>query len=166
MFSGGAGLITLTISYHHRKDLKVMPLISAPCCKPGCRKPVYKGGNCVKHQPEPYQSKRAERLPDNWATLRKIVFKRDNYTCYICGSNDLPADTIDHIVAGDDHSLSNLAPVHDKNAPHCHRYKTSQEGVNARKNNMRPVSQNLMDRYREVRSSPPPTDPPTNNPDL
>jgi 5-methylcytosine-specific restriction endonuclease McrA len=90
-----------------------------------------------------------------------MSFKEHGDICHRCGQPG--ADTIDHIIPGDDHSLSNLAPIHDRNAPHCHRYKTSQEGVNARTINIRPASQNLLDRYREARSSPPP---PTNNPDL
>lgn len=75
-------------------------------------------------------STRSTRLPTNWPALRRAIFARDGHTCWICGQPG--ADTIDHKVQGDDHSLTNLAPVHDRNPPHCHRFKSSSEGVAAR----------------------------------
>lgn len=62
-----------------------------------------------------------------------IVLKRDSGICYLCGEEG--ADTVDHIIAGDDHSLTNLAAVHDRTPPHCHRYKTSQDAHAAKKAN-------------------------------
>jgi 5-methylcytosine-specific restriction protein A len=59
--------------------------------------------------------------------------KRDKGICYICGGDG--ADRVDHIVAGDDHSLTNLAAVHDATPPHCHRAKSSAEGIDAQKAN-------------------------------
>jgi 5-methylcytosine-specific restriction endonuclease McrA len=56
---------------------------------------------------------------------------RDRGVCYLCGEPG--ADTVDHIVPGDDHSLPNLAAVHDRVAPHCHRAKSSREGTDARR---------------------------------
>jgi 5-methylcytosine-specific restriction protein A len=62
-----------------------------------------------------------------------VVLRRDKGICYLCG--EAGADTVDHIVAGDDHSLPNLASVHDRIPPHCHRLKSSNEGNEAKKNN-------------------------------
>jgi 5-methylcytosine-specific restriction protein A len=59
--------------------------------------------------------------------------KRDKGICYLCGGEN--ADTVDHIKAGDDHSLTNLAAVHDRVYPHCHRAKSSKEGHEAKQGN-------------------------------
>lgn len=50
--------------------------------------------------------------------------------CHVCGMPG--SDQVDHVRAGDDHSYSNLAPIHGDVWPHCHRYKSSREGVDAR----------------------------------
>lgn len=72
-------------------------------------------------------SLRVRRLPAKWAELRRQVFAIHGDTCHLCG---LPgADTVDHVVPGDDHSLANLRPAHDRP---CHRRKSAQEGVQAR----------------------------------
>ena len=98
-----------------------------PCLEQNCSNTATKFGRCPEHQRAPWQgSKRRSRLPPDWATRRLIVFKRDGGICYLCGEPG--ADTIDHIKQGDDHSLENLAPVHDRLPPHCHRYKSSTEG--------------------------------------
>jgi 5-methylcytosine-specific restriction protein A len=39
---------------------------------------------------------------------------------------------VDHKTPGDDHGDDNLGAVHDRNYPHCHRYKSSREGNAAR----------------------------------
>lgn len=59
-----------------------------------------------------------------------IVLKRDKGICYLCNRDG--ADTVDHIVTGDNHDLSNLAAVHDKVEPHCHRAKSAREGHEAK----------------------------------
>lgn len=74
-------------------------------------------------------SARSRRLPANWKTIRKAVLKRDAGICHLCGQPG--ADTVDHVIPGDDHRLENLAPVHDRVEPHCHRAKSSAEGVAA-----------------------------------
>jgi 5-methylcytosine-specific restriction protein A len=71
-------------------------------------------------------STRAARLPQDWPQRTAYVWARDGDTCWICNQNG--ADTIDHKNYGDDHSVENLAPVHDRTPPHCHRYKSSREG--------------------------------------
>lgn len=85
-----------------------------------------KNGRCPACQKPWEGSTRKSRLPKDWQTRRLIVLKRDKATCYICGGAG--ADTVDHVIAGDDHSLTNLKAVHDKVEPFCHRYKSSQEG--------------------------------------
>ena len=65
------------------------------------------------------------------------MLKRDKGICHLCGEPG--ADTVDHIKQGDDHGLDNLAPVHDRIAPHCHRAKSSAEGHAAKAaNQVRP----------------------------
>lgn len=75
-------------------------------------------------------STRASRLPKDWRTRKLIVLKRDKFICYVCGGEG--ADAVDHVIAGDDHNLTNLKAIHDHVAPHCHRYKSSQEGNDAK----------------------------------
>jgi 5-methylcytosine-specific restriction protein A len=67
-----------------------------------------------------------------WRRLRQHVLDRDNRICHLCGTSG--ADAVDHITpvasgGGDDES--NLAAVHDREWPHCHRTKSSQEGGQA-----------------------------------
>lgn len=74
-----------------------------------------------------HNSQRVRRLPDDWQRrVRPAVFAAYGAICHICGGPG--ADTIDHLVAGDDHSIQNLRPAHD--IP-CHRRKSAQEGVEA-----------------------------------
>lgn len=75
-------------------------------------------------------STRSSRLPPGWAALRAKVMADHAGVCHLCGQPG--ADRVDHIVAGDDHSEANLAPVHDAVPPHCHRAKSSAEGNAAR----------------------------------
>lgn len=75
-------------------------------------------------------SDRSARLPPDWDQLCAEVWKRDGDTCWLC--EHAGADAIDHKQPGDNHHPSNLAPVHDRNPPHCHRYKSSREGNAAR----------------------------------
>lgn len=76
-------------------------------------------------------STRKARLPGNWAALRAAAHRRNpRHICHICHRPG--GDRLDHIVQGDDHSLDNLDWAHDEVPPHCHRYKSSQEGNRAR----------------------------------
>lgn len=63
--------------------------------------------------------------------MRHQVLKRDKYVCHLCGKPG--ADSVDHVIAGDDHSRDNLRAVHDASFPHCHKKKTAMEAVQARK---------------------------------
>lgn len=76
-------------------------------------------------------STRRTRLPHGWATVTvPRILARDHGVCHLCGQSG--ADTVDHIRPGDDHSDANLAAIHDRNPPHCHRFKSSREGNSAR----------------------------------
>ena len=104
-----------------------------PCIENGCDNYVVNNARCQQHQNLWQASTRKARLPKDWNTRRQIVFRKHQGICYLCGESG--ADTIDHIIPGDNHSIENLAPVHDRTPPHCHRKKTAQEATNARFNN-------------------------------
>lgn len=77
-------------------------------------------------------SDRRSRLPSDWASRRLAVFARDRSACQwrlgdgrVCGA---VASEVDHVVAGDDHSLSNLRALCSTH----HRAKSSGEGWAAR----------------------------------
>jgi 5-methylcytosine-specific restriction endonuclease McrA len=109
-------------------------LAPTPCLETDCRDHATRYGRCEQHQrPAWFGSTRKQRLPKDWTTRRLVVLKRDKGVCYICGEPG--ADTIDHVIPGDDHSLHNLKAVHDKVAPHCHRTKSSTEGHQAKQGN-------------------------------
>ena len=59
-----------------------------------------------------------------------VVLRRDKGICYLCGNDG--SDTVDHVIPNDDHSLANLKAVHSNVEPFCHRYKSSQEGHEAK----------------------------------
>ena len=108
-------------------------LAPTPCLETNCHNHVTTQGRCQEHQRPWAGSTRKQRLPPDWATRRLIVLKRDNGVCHLCGGDG--ADTVDHVTQGDNHSLTNLAPVHDRTPPHCHRFKSSTEGHQAQQGN-------------------------------
>ena len=69
-------------------------------------------------------SSRRSRLPDNWEALREKALRRDGNRCRQCGAR---ANQVDHIRAGDDHSLANLQSLCSR----CHASKSSAEGGRA-----------------------------------
>lgn len=75
-------------------------------------------------------SDRRDRLPRNWYALRREVMALHGAVCHVCGMTG--SDAIDHLRAGDDHSVANLAPIHQDVPPYCHREKSAHEGVAAR----------------------------------
>jgi hypothetical protein len=76
-------------------------------------------------------SDRNARLPADWAArIVPYVMHAHRRTCHVCHGPG--ADAVDHIRPGDDHSLANLAPIHQDVAPYCHRRKSAREGVDAR----------------------------------
>lgn len=70
---------------------------------------------------------RLGRLPPDWRTTTRRILARDGGVCHVCG--EYGANEVDHIVAGDDHRLSNLAAIHGYP---CHRRKTAREANAAR----------------------------------
>lgn len=76
-------------------------------------------------------SDRRARLPADWATrIVPRVIRAHARRCHVCGGGG--ADAVDHIRRGDDHRLTNLAPIHQDVPPYCHREKTAREAVEAR----------------------------------
>lgn len=77
-------------------------------------------------------SKRASRLPANWARLRRQVLERD-VICVLCRVR--PATVADHIhPMTDDHRLEALQGVCEP----CHRQKTAKEAAAARAASQKP----------------------------
>lgn len=74
-------------------------------------------------------SNRSSRLPSNWQSIRLAVLRRDRYTCQNCGAE---GNEVDHIEAGDDHSMANLQTL----CRSCHATKTHAEGTAARRRRM------------------------------
>lgn len=69
----------------------------------------------------------------SWRKVRAAVLRRDDARCHLCGGPG--ADAVDHIIPvsqGGSDDLGNLAAIHDRVSPHCHRAKTAQEGVAGR----------------------------------
>ena len=80
-------------------------------------------------------STRRARLPPDWPERRLAVLDRDGWRCQIRGPRCTGRATdADHIVRGDDHSLTNLQAA----CPPCHGRKSGQEGAAARPSINRP----------------------------
>ncbi len=84
-------------------------------------------------------SDRRRRLPGNWESeLRPAVLRRDGHRCQVrlerCTGL---ASEVDHVRAGDDHSLINLQAA----CGPCHRMKSSREGSAARPSMFRPAEE-------------------------
>jgi 5-methylcytosine-specific restriction protein A len=102
-------------------------LAPTPCRIPKCLNYAIAtgGGVCQQHRPVWQESTRKARLPIDWNTRRLIVLKKADNICYLCGAK---ASEVDHVTAGDDHSLGNLAAI----CTQCHRGKSSLEGQQAK----------------------------------
>jgi len=71
---------------------------------------------------------RSAPLPPNWKRLRARVLKRDGGIGHVCERPG--ADAVDHVIPafrGGTHDETNLAAIHDRAPPHCHRTKTARE---------------------------------------
>lgn len=74
-------------------------------------------------------SNRRSRLPGNWSALRRQVLRRDQNTCQLkLAGCETKATEVDHIIAGDNHELTNLRAACKK----CHQQKSSAEGNQAK----------------------------------
>ena len=77
-----------------------------------------------RHQPRHTRAARARNT---------AVVTRDGGICYLCGQPG--ADTADHVIplsqGGADHP-ANMAAVHDRTEPHCHKLKTQREAKQGR----------------------------------
>lgn len=78
-----------------------------------------------------WNTDRRARLPVNWDSIRRRVFAVKGDKCVwriydgtLCGK---PANQVDHIKAGDDHSISNLQPLCQEH----HARKSAREGYDA-----------------------------------
>ena len=70
-----------------------------------------------------WTGERKARLPNNGPQIRRQILQRDEGICHVCR---LPgADEVDHVVAGDNHAVENLAAIHDDP---CHRAKSARKG--------------------------------------
>jgi 5-methylcytosine-specific restriction endonuclease McrA len=76
-------------------------------------------------------STRRARLPNDWARTRRRVLRRDGHACQSVFSDGrrcgMPANQVDHIEPGDDHSMANLQAL----CGWCHARKSSSEGGTA-----------------------------------
>ncbi len=80
-------------------------------------------------------STRLERLPPNWARLRRQIPERDGWRCTAVDHGVrcmAPANQVDHVQPGDNHSPGNLTAL----CAWHHARKSSAEGNAARR---RPV---------------------------
>jgi 5-methylcytosine-specific restriction endonuclease McrA len=104
-----------------------MPKASRCCPSPGCTNLIKHTTYCPDHTTSWQVTNRWQR-PPGWDKLRESILERDNWVCYICGNPG--ADTVDHVTSlarGGTNAHSNLAAVHDRTPPHCHRAKTNRE---------------------------------------
>jgi 5-methylcytosine-specific restriction protein A len=105
-----------------------MPRAPRKCPQEGCEQRITLGRYCIDHSDHWTLQPSGWQKPPGWDQLRRAVLERDRGICYRCGRPG--ADTVDHIrsvARGGDHSMNNLAPVHDRTPPHCHRAKTNRE---------------------------------------
>ena len=102
-----------------------------PCLESDCDNYAVYRGRCEEHYIPWQGSTRKDRLPKDWRTRRNAVLTRDKGVCYVCGGRG--SDAVDHVVPGDDHSMSNLKAIHQDVEPYCHRTKSAMEGAAASK---------------------------------
>lgn len=72
-------------------------------------------------------SARRSRLPADWPRRRLRVLRRDRYACQVVEGGrkcNAPANEVDHVNPGDDHSLTNLQAICREH----HGRKSSAEG--------------------------------------
>lgn len=109
-----------------------MPRKWGPCAIPRCPN-LCDTTYCPEHARVPYaNSDRRKRLPSNWPALRRMVLRRDAYSCrcvdpvhfWHVGECGAFGDQCDHVIAGDNHDPDNLAAI----CRRCHMSKSGHEG--------------------------------------
>lgn len=104
-----------------------MPKAPRRCPAAGCTNLIRHTRYCPEHT-ESWSTPSGWQRPTNWASLRRAVLARDHGICHVCGQPG--ADTVDHVTPqsqGGSDDPTNLAPVHDRTPPHCHRAKTNRD---------------------------------------
>lgn len=104
-----------------------MPKAPRRCPTRGCTELITHSHHCPDHTTA-WETPSGWRRPAGWQRIRETVLERDDYRCHVCGGPG--ADTADHLTSranGGSDALSNLAAIHDRTPPHCHRTKTNQE---------------------------------------
>lgn len=72
------------------------------------------------------ESRRRSELPADWNKIRARVLRRDNGKCVFCGA---PANQVDHITPGQNHSIGNLRSL----CRTCHMRRTAAQSKESRK---------------------------------
>lgn len=83
--------------------------------------------------PWAHDSARKAELPSDWQRIRLRVLRKARYLCKHTDDRGVidctsPANQVDHIVPGNDHSEANLRALCEAH----HKAKSSREGVEAR----------------------------------
>lgn len=96
-----------------------------PCPEPGCPNIVSKDEPCPDHsRPKnaPWGKNRSPAQRSEQARLRRVVLKRDNFTCQRCGHHDPTGKTLDvhHERGADDPRPEHARTLCNKKANGCH----------------------------------------------
>lgn len=122
-----------------------------PCIQQGCFQYSTEKGRCEEHQlPAFYTTDRKAHLPSDWRYRSAYIISKYKGICHVCGEPG--SDATDHIIPNDDHSESNLRPIHqyvrNSQGRLCHFDKTSQEGNEAKKGfKNRQQGQSIVEEY-------------------
>ncbi|AHH20843.1 HNH endonuclease family protein [Nocardia nova SH22a] len=102
-----------------------MPRAPRKCPAEGCETRITGRAYCPEHT-EVWAGSTRGADDAEWRRVRLRVLDRDDGRCWMCRGDG--ADTVDHLTpkaAGGSDGLDNLAAIHDRAWPHCHRAKTA-----------------------------------------
>jgi 5-methylcytosine-specific restriction enzyme A len=102
-----------------------MPRAPRKCPHEGCEARITSGRYCPEHT-EPWQGSSRNTDDHEWKALSRSIRARDKGVCWICRTRG--ADATDHLrpkAYGGTDQPANLAAIHDRVWPHCHRPKTA-----------------------------------------
>jgi 5-methylcytosine-specific restriction protein A len=111
-----------------------MPRAPRKCPREGCETRITRGPYCPEHTQAWAGSTRGADDTE-WKKLRLTILDRDRRRCWMCRGPG--ADTVDHLkpkAYGGTDSPDNLAAIHDRTFPHCHRRKTAVDRLAANRN--------------------------------